>query len=216
MNAPTVLTKGWTEADLRPLVLDGNSNGYLMSREEFAALTVEDCDPRFRYELLNGVVIVSPPPSDGEAGPNDELGFLLRSYKLTPPGKCLDDTLFEREVATSVGIRRVDRAIWVGFGRRISSKVDLPTILVEFVSPGKRASRRDYEQKRDEYLAIGTKEYWVIDRFRRTVTVYFPPTANPPVRVIAENEVYTTPLLPGFELPVARLMQLADQYRDEE
>jgi Uma2 family endonuclease len=216
MNAPTVVTKGWTEADLHPLVLDGNSNGYLMSREAFAALTVEDCDPRFRYELLNGVVIVSPPPSDGEAGPNDELGFLLRYYKLTPQGQCLDDTLFEREVATSVGIRRVDRAIWIGYGRPIRSKVDLPTILVEFVSPGKRASRRDYEQKRDEYLAIGTKEYWVIDRFRRTVTIYFPPAADPPDRVIAENEVYRTPLLPGFELPVARLMQLADQYRDEE
>ena len=216
MNAPTAVTRDWTEADVRPLMLDGNSNGYLMSREEFEALTPEDCDPRFRYELLNGVVIVSPPPSDGEADPNDELGFLLRTYKLTPQGRCLDNTLFEREVATSVGIRRVDRAIWIGFGRPISSKVDLPTILVEFVSPGKRAWRRDYEQKRDEYLAIGTKEYCVIDRFRRTMTVYFAPPMEPQSRAIAENQIYTTPLLPGFELPVARLMQLADQYRDEE
>jgi Uma2 family endonuclease len=213
MNAPTIVAKRRDQADF---VLDGNSNGYLMSREEFAALTPEDCDPRFRYELLNGVVIVSPPPSDGEADPNDELGFLLRTYRLTPQGKCLDNTLFEREVATSVGIRRVDRAIWIGFGRPISSKVDLPTILVEFVSPGKRAWRRDYEQKRDEYLAIGTKEYWVIDRFRRSLTVFFAAPANTASRVVGENEVYTTPLMPGFELPVARLMQLADQYRDEE
>jgi Uma2 family endonuclease len=213
MNAPTFVAKRW---DQTKFVLDGESNGYLMSREEFAALTEDDCDPRFRYELLNGVVIVSPPPSDGEAGPNDELGFLLRTYKLTPQGKCLDNTLFEREVAASVGIRRVDRAIWVGFGRRISSKVDLPTILVEFVSPGKRAWRRDYEQKREEYLAIGTKEYWVIDRFRRTMTVCFSPPTDPPSRVISENDVYFTPLLPGFELPLSRLMQLADQYGDEE
>jgi len=212
MNAPTLLTKGWTDADLRPLVLDGDSNGYLMSREQFQALTPEDCDPRFRYDLLNGVVIVSPPPSDGEAGPNDELGFLLRPYQLAPQGKCLDDTLFEREVVTSVGIRRVDRAIWVGFGRRISSKADLPTILVEFVSPGKR----DYEQKRDEYLAIGTKEYWVIDRFRRTGTVFFAPPANPASRIVGENEIYSTPLLPGFELAVRKLMLVADRYRDEE
>jgi Uncharacterized protein conserved in cyanobacteria len=197
-------------------MLDGNSNGYLMSREEFEALTVEDCDPRFRYELLNGVVIVSPPPSDGEVDPNDELGRLLRNCKDTPQGKCLDNTLFEREVATSVGIRRVDRAIWIGFGRAISSKVDLPTILVEFVSPSKRAWRRDYEQKRDEYLAIGTKEYWVIDRFRRTMTVYYPPTAKPPLRVVGENETYATQLLPGFKLPIAKLMALADLYRDEE
>jgi hypothetical protein len=39
---------------------------------------------------------------------------------------------------------------------------------------------------------------------------------RPQSRAIAENQIYTTPLLPGFELPVARLMQLADQYRDEE
>jgi Uma2 family endonuclease len=198
------------------LRLDANSNGLLMSREEFEDIQHEECDPRFRYELLNGVVIVSPPPSDGEADPNDELGRLLRNYQDTPQGKALDKTLFEREVATSVGIRRVDRALWIGFGRSISSKVDLPTILVEFVSPGKRAWLRDYEQKRNEYLQLGTKEYWIIDRFRRTMTVCFQPPAEPKERVVTENEVYATPLLPGFELPLKRLLELADQYADDE
>lgn len=213
MNAPTMPPQ--LRGFQRPLLLDANSNGLLMSREEFEAITEDDCDPRFRYELLNGVVIVSPPPSDAESDPNDELGHLLRAYQEKPEGKCLDKTLFEREVLTSVGIRRVDRAIWIGFGRPISSKVDLPTILVEFVSPGKKAWRRDYEQKRDEYLERGCKEYWVIDRFRRTMTVYFQPPAEPKERVVAESEIYTTPLLPGFELPLARLLKLADQYSDE-
>jgi Uma2 family endonuclease len=201
---------------VREYRLDGNANGILMSREEFNALKPEECDQNFRYELVNGVVIVSPPPSDGEADPNDELGHLLRSYQETPQGKCLDKTLFEREVATSVGIRRVDRALWIGFGRTISSKVDLPTILVEFVSPGKRAWIRDYQQKRGEYLERGCQEYWVIDRFRRTMTVYFPPSDGGAERVISENETYTTPLLPGFELPLKRLLALADEHMDGE
>jgi Uma2 family endonuclease len=199
-----------------PLLVDASSNGIFMSREEFEALTEDDCDPRFRYELINGVLVVSPPPSDGEIDPNDELGHLLRTYQASSQGKCLDKTLFEREVATSVGIRRVDRALWIGFGRPISSKVDLPTIIVEFVSPGKRAWLRDYEQKRVEYLALGCREYWVIDRFRRTMTIYFPLLADLKQRVVTESETYSTPLLPGFELPLKRLLDLADQYADED
>jgi Uma2 family endonuclease len=214
MNAPAMPPQ--LRSLLREYRLDGNANGILMSREEFDALEPEECDQRFRYELLHGVVVVSPPPSDGEADPNDELGRLLRNYQDTPQGKCLDATLFEREVATSVGIRRVDRAVWIGFGRSIRSKVDVATILVEFVSPGKRAWLRDYQQKRGEYLERGCKEYWVIDRFRRTMTVYFPPAEESNERVISENETYTTPLLPGFELPLRRLLALADKYRDEE
>jgi Uma2 family endonuclease len=48
---------------------------------------------------------------------------------------------------------------------------------------------------------MGAKEYWVIDRFRRTMTVYYQPPANPAERILTENELYTTPLSPGFELP---------------
>lgn len=205
---------------LRPhWLLDANSNGLLMSCEEFEALTEDDCEPGPRYELLNGVVIVSPPPSDGEIDSNDELGRLLRNYQDTPAGKGLDKTLFEREVITSVGIRRVDRALWIGFGRPINSKVDLPTIIIEFVSAGKRAWLRDYQQKRSEYLHLGTKEYWIIDRFRRTLTACYPPPADPAERVVTEAETYRTPLLPGFDLPLKRLLELADlynQFDDEE
>src|SRR4029453_9687650 len=147
--------------------------------EEFESLTEEDCDPRFRYELINGVVIVNPTPGYFEIDANDELGRLLRNYQATPQGKVLEKALFGRGVRTKVGIRRVDRALWMGFGPSIRSKRDRATILVEFVSAGKRAALRDYQEKRDEYLEMGAKEYWVIDRFRRTMTVYFQPPANP-------------------------------------
>jgi len=198
------------------LRLHAGSNGTLMAIDEFETIEPDDCDQRFRYELINGVVVVSPPPGDGEIDSNDELGRLLRNYQETPQGKVLDKTLFEREVKTRVGIRRVDRALWIGFGRPIKSRRDRATILVEFVSPGKRAALRDYEEKRDEYLEMGAKEYWIIDRFRRTMTVYFQKPATPAERVVTESETYSTPLLPGFELPLRRLLELADQYADDE
>ncbi len=84
---------------------------------------------------------------------------------------------------------------------------DLPTIVVEFVSRGKRDWIRDYEEKRGEYLALGVREYWVIDRFRRTMTVFRQPPAEPAEQVIDEKGTYRTPILPGFELPLARLSE---------
>jgi Uma2 family endonuclease len=215
MNAPVMPPQ---VRQFRPhLLLDAGANGVLMTREEFEALKHDDCDPCFRYELINGVVIVSPPPDDAGHGPNERLGNWLWDYQQRhSSGKLLDDSLMERAVRTKVGIRIVDRAIWTGYGRPIHSKRDLPTIIVEFVSAGKWAWLRDYQQKREEYLELGAKEYWVIDRFRRTMTVYFQPPAEPAERIVIESETYTTALLPGFELPLKRLLELADQYADEE
>ena len=31
-------------------------------------------------------------------------------------------------------------------------------------------------------------------------------------RVVRANQVYTTPLLPGFELPLSRLLAIADRW----
>ena len=90
----------------------------------------------------------------------------------------------------------------------------MPTIAVEFVSAGKRNWIRDYETKRDEYLAAGVKEYWIIDRFDRTMTVYSPGRDGPNIRLVQEAETYQTDLLPGFELPLAKLLAEADKWND--
>jgi Uma2 family endonuclease len=105
--------------------------------------------------------------------------------------------------------------IWVGLGRP-PRKGELPTIVAEFVSAGKRDRQRDYEEKRDEYMELKVKEYWVIDRFRRTMTVFFIQGGKTRKRVLRENQTYTTDLLPGFELPLASLFALADRWPEEE
>src|ERR1700730_5695747 len=92
----------------------------------------------------------------------------------------------------------------------------MPTIIAEFVSYGKRNRERDYETKRKEYRAIRVKEYWVIDRFERTLTVFSTVPGKAPKRVIRENQIYKTDLLPGFELPLARLLALADRWPESD
>jgi len=186
--------------------------GIRMTPEEFDA--VDEYDDLYRYELIDGVLIVTPIPSEAEADPNEELGRLLRNYG-DEQGSTLDLTLGERYVHLQNSRRRADRSVWAGLGRRPDTKKDVPTITIEFVSPGKRDRYRDYIEKRQEYLGIGIKEYWVIDRFRRTMTVYTGTPDDPHERVVKEQETYTTDLLPGFELPLAKLLAAADQWTKE-
>ena len=62
-------------------------------------------------------------------------------------------------------------------------------------------------------MAIKIKEYWIIDRFRRTLTVIRYRPRRPQILVVSEKQIYTTPLLPGFELSLAKLLAVSDKYR---
>src|SRR5258707_4736568 len=145
------------------------SAGTLMSLQEFdKAQFVEG----WRYELIHGVLVVSPIPLESECDPNEELGHLLRAYRdAHPQGSTLNATLAERIVKTRRNRRRPDRVIWAGLGRKPLPNEN-PTVAVEFVSAGKRDRKRDYEEKRDENMEIQIQEYWVIDRFKRRITAF--------------------------------------------
>lgn len=194
--------------------LGPESNGVLMSPKQFDM--IEDCERGWRYELIHGVVIVNPPPLDEQVGPNEYLGNLLYVYKVYhPQGVNLDMTLPERYVIWKGPNRRIaDRVIWAGLGRKPRTRKDVPTIAIEFVSAGLRNILRDYEFKRREYLAAGVVEYWVIDRFQRTMTVFR--RTRPRKTVVPEKATYRTPLLPGFELPLADTLKVADQLAESE
>lgn len=185
-----------------------------MTPEQFDALRPEQFVGHNRYELINGVLIVSPAISNAEADPNDELGHLLRTYQETHEnGLALDATMPERTVPTTVNRRRCDRAIWTGLGRLPDTSVDVPSIVVEFVSVQRSDAIRDYEAKRDEYLKAGVQEYWIIDRFRRIMTIYYPGRVGPTYEVVTEAQDYQTDLLPGFVLPLSRLLSRADRWK---
>ena len=197
------------------IALDANSNGLRLTPDEFDS--VVEYDSNYRYELIDGVVIVNPIPLEAEADPNEFLGGLLFVYQQQHPhGRSLDLTLAERYIHVPNGRRRADRVIWAGLGRRPNPKTDVPAIAVEFVSAGKQNWERDYQTKRDEYLAVGVREYWIIDRFRRMMTVFRPAEGGHSTEVVQENDRYTTELLPGFELPLNELLTAADKWEETE
>lgn len=192
---------------VRRLRLGPQSAGMLLTRKEFDRARGEK---GWRYELINGVLVVSPTPSRNERTPNDRLGQWLWNYRdQHPQGSTLDSTVPEEEIQTRKNRRRMDRAIWAGLGR-LPEEGEAPTIVVEFVSEGKVNQERDYVAKRAEYREIGVNAYWVVDRFRRSLTVYVFSGEKDEEHLIPEGQKYAPPQLPGFELDVARLLSFAD------
>ena len=187
-------------------------NGVCMTPEQFD--TLADWDELYDYELIRGVLVVNPPSAVEERDSCEELGHRLRNYHADHPhGTALDATVPGIHVYSSDSRRRADRVIWTGLGRLPDVVKDVPTIVVEFVSEGRRSWMRDYIEKRDEYLALGVVEYWVIDRFAREMTVFSKTGEQVQEAVVKQDGIYQSPLLPGFELNLAKLLAVADRWR---
>lgn len=183
------------------------SAGLRMTAAEFDAIT--RYNDLYRYELIRGVLVVSPLALPQEGEPNEWLGHILLVYKTThPQGSILDVTLPDRYVhIDDENRRRADRLIWCGLGRKPDLRLDRPTIAIEFVSRTRRDRVRDYEEKRAQYAALGISEYWLFDRFQRIVTIFRP---DGTATVVREGEVLRSPELPGFEFDLKPLFDLAD------
>ena len=84
---------------------------------------------------------------------------------------------------------------------------DRPSLVAEVVSA--RSKARDYQSKRQEYLAFGVREYWIVDPFERQVTVLVRRDAGEAAtwdeRVIGGDDVIVSDVLPGFATTVAEL-----------
>jgi Uma2 family endonuclease len=62
-------------------------------------------------------------------------------------------------------------------------------------------------------LAVGVVEYWVINRFKRTLTVFRRGAKGIDEQTITDKEVYATHLLPGFNLPLGKLLAVSDDWK---
>jgi Uma2 family endonuclease len=81
-----------------------------------------------------------------------------------------------------------------------------PELIVEVLSPGATNERRDRQAKRKLYETQGVREYWIADWRLRQVEVYRREEGM--LRLAATllvEDTLTSPLLPGFSYPVARL-----------
>lgn len=86
-------------------------------------------------------------------------------------------------------------------GERFWTGADL---VMEVVSPGDEARRRDTEIKRHEYAQAGIAEYWIVDPAEAKITVLTLTGSSYAVHgEFAEGEHASSVLLPGFTVDVS-------------
>ena len=124
--------------------------------------------------------------------------------------KLVEDVDVEGWVATSPDDDRLpDICVYlVGDDAERQVPHRIPALVFEFVSKSRSDQERDYIHKRDEYHAVGVKEYVIVDRFKRSVLVLTWQPDEYAERTLTEHESYSTSLLPGLALCSAWLAPL--------
>ena len=85
----------------------------------------------------------------------------------------------------------------------------LPELAIEVVS--ERSTDRDYIDKRQEYLDLGIKEYWIVDARREQAVILRRGKSDWIEKRLGPAGVVTTKLLPGLELPFKAILDAAAQ-----
>ena len=83
--------------------------------------------------------------------------------------------------------------------------VGAPELVVEVLSPGEKNERRDREAKLKLYSVQGVLEYWIVNRFDRSVAVYRREEGIlKRVATLYDTDNITSPILPGFRCAVSQ------------
>ena len=164
-----------------------------------------------RHELIDGEHCVTPSPDIRHQQIQGDLFGLIWTYlEAHPIGRVFTarlDVVFSKfdVVEPDVLYLSHDRANDVLTPANIQGAPDL---VIEIGSPSTR--QRDETIKRRLYERAGVPEYWVVDPDTEVVRVYRRDHGDfgRPIELSREaGDVLTTSLLPGLELPLARIFR---------
>ena len=137
-----------------------------------------------RYEIIDGILVLMPPPSwdHGESLP--EIIVALRNY-LRDGGEAVRISV-EVDIMTPWGeVLRADTAMLTpadveaqkqalraqGLDDQLLQRLQVaPTLVIESLSRGHE--KHDRVVKRDRYARLGVKHYWLVDHHQRSITCY--------------------------------------------
>ena len=171
-----------------------------------------DEDRRYRFELARGIVEVTEIPNDPHGQIADNLRVALDDYRRLHPGlirRCGGGDAFRLWIPEMISGRNPDQSFVLEGTPKDERGRRRPAWAAEVVSAGKRARERDYVTKREEYLAYGLREYWIIDPELEQVTVLVRvENADGPAwreQVFRGPQIIESELLPNFQATVAQL-----------
>ena len=164
------------------------------------------------YELSKGVVQVVNVPGGNHANQFQEVRDQLVGYRLANPGVITfigGGGEAKMLIGPAQSERHPDVVVYTTPQPKGGDLWSLwvPDIVVEIVSPG--SAKRDYEEKPDEYLAFGVKEYWIVDAAKKRMTVLARWRGQWKQTIVKPPRKYATIRLPGFALDLKRVLAAA-------
>ena len=171
-------------------------DGVRATADEYFALPDDD----FRYELIDGVILMSPSPMPLHQRVAAELFFQLEQYlRSNPVGVVFPETdirLTQKLVyrPEMVFVRRENIA-------RITPRIEFaPDLAVEVVSPESRG--RDTKTKFHDFEQHGILEYWLADPAEISIRLWRLDHGHY-VDVTPTGDTFASSAVPGFTLDLA-------------
>ena len=162
-----------------------------------------------RYEIIDGELYVSTAPHWGHQRASSMLTVALVTWsEATGLGEAMPTPGLVLPGDQNV----IPDLVWISKAR-LSDGLDdaghltvAPELVVEVLSPGSSNEFRDRAVKLDLYSRLGVHEYWIVDWRARLIEVYRRLGAGlRRVATLTGDDTLTSPLLPGFACPIARL-----------
>jgi hypothetical protein len=191
-------------------------HGCRMSLKSFEFAKVED---GWLVELARGYLVVSEVANYYHGMQIIAINRPLRLYDATHPGTIhaiLGSLECKLLIPKLESERHPDIAVYLtapkGPKNRTMWRTWIPELAIEVVSDSSRD--RDYTEKRDEYWAIGIREYWIVDAKLEQVLILKRGRSQWTEKKLGPADVCETKLLPGFKLSCREVFASAEE-RDE-
>ena len=162
-------------------------------------------DDTYRYEIIEGELFVSPPPSiQHQIAVSSLLSTMYLYAKENDLGLVLTAPIGVRLPGKEIIVQ--PDLLFIGRERLELVKDDVidgaPDLVVEILSPSNWVFDRTRKQK--AYEQAGVREYWIVDYRARTVDVLVLEGREYVQRgQYREGDVAPSEALPGFAIPVA-------------
>jgi Uma2 family endonuclease len=195
-----------------PLRIGPTDHGRQMTLQEFLEAEEEE---GYRYELARGVLEVTEVPNDPHGVTVSNLYIGVARYHLDHPGRIYrfgGGNEFRFWLPGMVSGRNPDLGVVLRGAPKDFRGRRFPSLAAEVVSRG--SIHRDYVEKREEYLAYGLLEYWIVDPIKRQVTVLTRRGDLWDEQVVRDDQVIPSLVLPGFLTTVNELWPTIEE--DEE
>jgi Uma2 family endonuclease len=186
-----------------PLRIGPADHGLAMTLDEF--LEAEESEG-YRYELARGVLEVSEVPNGPHGDVVCNLYRAVGRYDQQHPSvirRYGGGNEFRFWLPGMISGRNPDLGVVLHGAPKDWRGWRIASLAAEVVSRG--SVERDYVTKRAEYLAYGLIEYWIVDPFKRQVTVLTRRGDTWYEAVFRDDQVIASLVLPGFATTVAEL-----------